>query len=176
MKDRLFDGVGGRGRRVTTISLLLGALIAGVGAWAFFSGSGQGLALATAATLDAPGNVSASATSGYTTVTVPWNATTLSTGLAVDGYYVTRTNVSSGVTSAACGTSAALLTASTSCTDTSVPDGTYTYRMTQQQIVTPNDTWIVNPTPNATVTLFACHPPGSAAHRIVIQGEYVGKT
>jgi len=57
-----------------------------------------------------------------------------------------------------------------------MPDGTYTYRMTQQQIVTPNDTWIVNPTPNATVTLFACHPPGSAAHRIVIQGEYVGKT
>lgn len=57
-----------------------------------------------------------------------------------------------------------------------MPDGTYTYRMTQQQIVTPNDTWIVNPTPTATLTLFACHPPGSATHRIVVRAEYVGKS
>ena len=57
-----------------------------------------------------------------------------------------------------------------------MPDGTYTYRMTAQQIVSPADTWIVNPTPTATLTLFACHPPGSAAHRIVIRAEYVGKS
>ena len=57
-----------------------------------------------------------------------------------------------------------------------MPDGTYTYRMTQQQIVDPNDTWIVNPTPTATLTLFACHPPGSATHRIVIRADYVGKS
>ncbi|HVW33662.1 MAG TPA: class E sortase [Acidimicrobiia bacterium] len=57
-----------------------------------------------------------------------------------------------------------------------MPDGTYNYKMTGQQIVNPSDTWIVNPTPNATLTLFACHPPGSAAHRIVIRGEYVGKS
>jgi sortase A len=57
-----------------------------------------------------------------------------------------------------------------------MPDGTYTYRMTSQQIVNPSDTWIVNPTPTPTLTLFACHPPGSAAHRIVIRGEYVGRS
>jgi len=57
-----------------------------------------------------------------------------------------------------------------------MPDGTYTYKMTAQQIVNPSDTWIVNPTPDATVTLFACHPPGSAAHRIVVRGVYVGKS
>jgi sortase A len=57
-----------------------------------------------------------------------------------------------------------------------MPDGTYTYRMTQQQIVTPNDTWIVNPTQTATLTLFACHPPGSDTHRIVVRAEYVGKS
>ena len=57
-----------------------------------------------------------------------------------------------------------------------MPDGTYTYRMTQQQIVTPADTWIVNPTPTATLTLFACHPPGSATHRIVVRADYVGKS
>jgi sortase A len=57
-----------------------------------------------------------------------------------------------------------------------MPDGTYTYKMTSQQIVNPSDTWIVNPTPDATLTLFACHPPGSAAHRIVVRGVYVGKS
>jgi sortase A len=57
-----------------------------------------------------------------------------------------------------------------------MPDGTYTYKMTSQQIVNPSDTWIVNPTPDATLTLFACHPPGSAAHRIVVRGTYVGKS
>ena len=56
-----------------------------------------------------------------------------------------------------------------------MPDGTYTYRMTAQQIVTPADTWIVNPTTTATLTLFACHPPGSATKRIVIRADYVGK-
>jgi len=57
-----------------------------------------------------------------------------------------------------------------------MPDGTYTYRMTAQQIVSPADTWIVNPTPTATLTLFACHPPGSATKRIVIRAEYVGRS
>ena len=57
-----------------------------------------------------------------------------------------------------------------------MPDGTYTYRMTKQEIVKPSDVWIVNPTPTATLTLFACHPPGSAAKRIVIRGDFVGKS
>jgi sortase A len=57
-----------------------------------------------------------------------------------------------------------------------MPNGTFTYKMTKQEIVKPTDTWIVNPTPTATVTLFACHPPGSAAKRIVIRGEYAGRT
>jgi sortase A len=49
--------------------------------------------------------------------------------------------------------------------------GTFTYRMTRQEIVSPKDVWIVNPTPDATVTLFACHPPGSARQRIVVRGS-----
>ena len=57
-----------------------------------------------------------------------------------------------------------------------MPNGTFTYRMTKQQIVSPTDTWIVNPTQTATLTLFACHPPGSAAKRIVIRAEFVGRT
>lgn len=49
-------------------------------------------------------------------------------------------------------------------------DGTFTYKMTRQEIVSPKDVWIVSPTPDATLTLFACHPPGSARQRIVVRG------
>jgi sortase A len=57
-----------------------------------------------------------------------------------------------------------------------MPNGTFTYKMTKQQIVKPADTWIVNPTKTPTLTLFACHPPGSAANRIVIRADFVGRT
>jgi sortase A len=57
-----------------------------------------------------------------------------------------------------------------------MPNGTFTYKMTKQQIVKPSDTWIVNPSQTATLTLFACHPPGSAANRIVIRADFVGRT
>jgi sortase A len=56
-----------------------------------------------------------------------------------------------------------------------MPNGTFKYKMTKQEIVKPTDTWIVTPTPTATLTLFACHPPGSAAKRIVIRADYAGK-
>jgi sortase A len=52
-------------------------------------------------------------------------------------------------------------------------DGTFTYRVTGHEIVKPTDVWIVNPTPDATMTLFACHPPGSARQRYVVRGTLV---
>ena len=42
-----------------------------------------------------------------------------------------------------------------------------TYSVTGSEIVKPDALRIVDPTPNATATLFACHPPGSARYRIV---------
>ncbi|HVW33947.1 MAG TPA: class E sortase [Acidimicrobiia bacterium] len=51
--------------------------------------------------------------------------------------------------------------------------GTFTYQVTGHQIVTPKDTWIVNPTPTATITIFACHPKHSAAQRYVVRGNLV---
>ncbi|HZI38173.1 MAG TPA: class E sortase [Acidimicrobiia bacterium] len=53
-----------------------------------------------------------------------------------------------------------------------MPNGQFTYKVTKQEIVKPTDTWIVNPTQDATLTIFACHPPGSAAKRIVIRGVF----
>lgn len=47
------------------------------------------------------------------------------------------------------------------------------YRMTGNEIVTPKALHIANPTPTATATLFACHPPGSARFRFVVRLELV---
>ncbi len=47
-------------------------------------------------------------------------------------------------------------------------DGTFTYHVTGTQIVTPDSLWIVDPTDTPTATLFACHPLGSTAKRIVV--------
>ena len=44
-----------------------------------------------------------------------------------------------------------------------------TYTVTGSEVVTPKALHIVDPTPNATATLFACHPPGSAKFRYVVR-------
>lgn len=46
--------------------------------------------------------------------------------------------------------------------------GTFTYAVTGTQIVTPDSLWITDPTDTPTATLFACHPLGSTAKRIVV--------
>ncbi|MDQ1488217.1 MAG: sortase [Actinomycetota bacterium] len=51
--------------------------------------------------------------------------------------------------------------------------GTYTYEVTEHVIVFPQDTWIANPTPDATVTIFGCHPKHSARQRYVVRGKLV---
>ncbi|MDP8987990.1 MAG: class E sortase [Actinomycetota bacterium] len=43
------------------------------------------------------------------------------------------------------------------------------YRVTGHQVVTPDAIHIVNQTPAYTGTLFACHPPGSEAYRLVVR-------
>jgi sortase A len=52
--------------------------------------------------------------------------------------------------------------------------GRHVYRVTEQFVVDPVDgMWIVDQVRGHIVTLFACHPKGSAAQRIVIRGELV---
>jgi sortase A len=46
--------------------------------------------------------------------------------------------------------------------------GTYTYLVSGTQIVTPDALWITYPSNTQTATLFACHPIGSTAERIVV--------
>ena len=51
------------------------------------------------------------------------------------------------------------------------PVSQFTYRVTGTQIVYPDALWITDPTPTPTATLFACHPLGSTAQRIVVNLE-----
>ncbi len=49
--------------------------------------------------------------------------------------------------------------------------GTFTYRVTGSEVVTPDRVDIVDQHPGRTITLFACHPPGSAESRYVVRGQ-----
>ncbi|HVW32170.1 MAG TPA: class E sortase [Acidimicrobiia bacterium] len=51
--------------------------------------------------------------------------------------------------------------------------GTFTYQVTGHTIVYPKDTWIADPTDDATVTIFACHPKHSALQRYVVRGKLI---
>ena len=53
------------------------------------------------------------------------------------------------------------------------PTGRFTYQVTHTLIVSSTDTYVVNNTPDATFTLMACHPKGSARQRIVVKGRLV---
>jgi sortase A len=51
--------------------------------------------------------------------------------------------------------------------------GRFIYAVTQTFIVTPDATWIANPTTDPTMTLFACHPKHEKTHRIVVTGHLI---
>jgi sortase A len=57
------------------------------------------------------------------------------------------------------------------------PDGTeIMYRVSDSYIVEPKDIWITYDGPKASLTMFACHPKGSARYRIVVTAEPVANT
>lgn len=51
--------------------------------------------------------------------------------------------------------------------------GAVKYRVTETTVVPWDGVWIVDQHPGRTLTLFACHPPGSAAFRFVVFAELV---
>ena len=55
--------------------------------------------------------------------------------------------------------------------------GRFVYRLTGAEVVDPVEGMrIVDQAPGHAITLFACHPPGSAAYRYVVVGELVSET
>jgi sortase A len=51
--------------------------------------------------------------------------------------------------------------------------GKYTYQVTEAFVVDDEETWIANPTDTPTMTIFGCHPKGSAKQRYVVKGSLV---
>lgn len=54
-----------------------------------------------------------------------------------------------------------------------VADQRSTYRVASSFVVTPDRTDIANPTATPMLTMFACHPPGSARQRYVVTADLV---
>jgi sortase A len=50
----------------------------------------------------------------------------------------------------------------------------HSYLVTGAQVVTPNDIWVINQSMAHTVTLFACHPPGSTRERYIVFARLAG--
>lgn len=114
-----------RGGILAVVVLLIAAFASAVPASAHWRADGSGSTTASVATLLPPTNVSVPASSN-SNVVVSW---TRSAGaVAPTGYYVNRITGSTAV--AACGSSPAAPTAGTTCTDTSVPEGTHRYQVT----------------------------------------------
>ncbi len=139
-----------RRRRVLVSVPILAVAIAIVSAGiAYWTTGGSGSASASVGTLDAPQNVTASNTYGFGTVTVSWDGVPGPDSGDVDGYYVTRDNGST--IDPACDSSPGLLLPATptTCDDTSVPDGTYTYTVTAVF-----RSWTTESDPSDSVTVF----------------------
>lgn len=51
--------------------------------------------------------------------------------------------------------------------------GSYTYHVTNVQVVANTALWIVDQHPGRTLTIFTCHPIGSSAQRLIVQAELV---
>ena len=98
--------------------------------WAYFTAQGSGQGGAPVGSLAPPTGLVASVPSAtQRTVHLTWTAPTTPDGSALSGYTVSRWNGTTA--SPACGTgSTALSGTSTSCDDTSVASGTYTYTVT----------------------------------------------
>jgi hypothetical protein len=114
-------------RRRAILAAVLAVLGLSAGAFAFWSTTGSGSASGTVGTLAAPSGVSASSTTGSSTVAVSWTASAPVGGVSPSGYYVKRYHdATPSIAGGDCGTPATPVN-HTSCKDTEVADGTYTY-------------------------------------------------
>jgi Chitobiase/beta-hexosaminidase C-terminal domain len=144
-------------RRVIAVLAVVGVLAAGGAAWAYFTATGSGTGAAATGTLNPPTGINAGPASG-TTVPVTWTASATGGGAATpQGYYVTRTPYPSGASSPGCGSSPSSLVTSTSCNDTSVPFGSYTYTVTAVY-----NSWSSTSAASSEVTVVGNAPSASA--------------
>jgi trimeric autotransporter adhesin len=145
---------------LATITALFALLAVGGAALAYFSTAGVGTASASAGTLSAPTITSAAAGAG--TVQLTWSAVTPPAGSGPVKYYVSR----GGSAPAGNCPSSASPGAGTSCTDSGLEKGTYSYTVTAVW-----QSWTATSAPATSVTLasgaasqlvFTTQPDGNA--------------
>lgn len=120
----LFHRLLGRGA-VAGAAVVVAALVGATAASAFWPATGTGSTTAAVASLAPPTNVTVPAESTWN-VPVAWTASEGPT--APTGYYVTRFTGPTSVP--VCGSGPSALITATSCTDSSVPEGTHSYVVT----------------------------------------------
>ena len=54
-------------------------------------------------------------------------------------------------------------------------EGRFVYSVYESHIVRPTEMWVVENTPDAIVTIFGCHPRGSAKFRYVVRGRLMSR-
>lgn len=146
-KPRARRAAPNRGVRALGILVVLAVLMGVSGtAWAFWTTAGRGTGTASTGTLAAPSGVSATSPAGSSSVAVSWTAP--ASGVVPAGYWVERTDTATGSKAAACASSASALLTATSCSDGSVPDGTYSYT-----VYAVRSGWTAVSAPSATVTV-----------------------
>ena len=158
-----------RRRVLTTLLTVMGlvALATGV-AVAFWHSSGAGVGTASTAALHAPTSVSASSTAGTGVVSISWSA---SVGTpAPTGYFVVR--IDSGSHSfAACGTSVSSTITATTCSDSGVALGSYTY-----EAVAADHNWTATSAPSSAVTVAKANQSITFTSSAPVSATYHGAT
>lgn len=99
----------------------LAATPAALAAWSPAGSGSGGAAATTMPTGDAPAG-----SASFTTVTISWTAVTMADGAAVQGYVISRYNSVNGAP-ATVGSACSGIVTTTTCTETSVPAGTWVY-------------------------------------------------
>ncbi|HEX8156008.1 MAG TPA: hypothetical protein VF526_01375 [Solirubrobacteraceae bacterium] len=135
-----------RAHRLLILAVVLCAMAVSA-AVAFWTATGSTSASASVGTLNAPTDASASATPGSSTVHVTWTASPPAGALTPTGYYILR-HATGGETSAACTSTASSLVQGTSCSDTAVADGSYTY-----SVIAKYASWTATSTPSPAVSV-----------------------
>jgi hypothetical protein len=142
------------GRRRVVVAVGVAVLAASVAAWAYWAGSGSGTASGSVGSLAAPTEASASTSGNSSTVSVSWTASEPVDGLTPTGYYVKRYNGATATTAGGtCGTPTEPVN-QTSCNDTGVADGTYTYT-----VVAVYRSWDAESAHSSSVTVVSDNEP-----------------
>ena len=142
------------GQPVACIVAIAAALTGAAAATAGWSGAGSGSAVGAAATM--PAGQAPTARAAGAAVTVSWPQVTLSTGDAVAGYTVKRYDATGAPATVGAGCSGTVAT--TTCTETNVPAGTWTYTETPIE-----QSWTGKESPPGNQVTIVAAAPASAA-------------